>query len=106
VSRENLELVRRLHAELASEGATQGFAKRLTDDALLGGGGRDFEDPDSETVRIRERLERATGAENSFGLIALVEPGVPIDSPEGRARVEGVAGGWERGVPAPLAPIG
>jgi uncharacterized membrane protein YdfJ with MMPL/SSD domain len=59
--------------------------------ALLGGGGRDFEDPGSETVQVRERLERAAGAESSVGLIALVEPGMPIDSPEGRARVEQVA---------------
>ena len=34
VSRENVELVRRLYAELASEGATQEFVQRLTDDAL------------------------------------------------------------------------
>ena len=34
VSRENVELVRRLYAELASEGATQEFIQRLTDDAL------------------------------------------------------------------------
>jgi ketosteroid isomerase-like protein len=34
VSRENVELVRRLYAELASEGATQEFVERLTDEAL------------------------------------------------------------------------
>jgi uncharacterized membrane protein YdfJ with MMPL/SSD domain len=59
---------------------------------LLGGGGRDFEDPDSETVQVRERLEEAADAETGFGLIALVEPGGPVDSPEGRAHVEQVAG--------------
>ncbi len=34
VSRENVELVRRLYAELASEGSIQEFEPRLTDDAL------------------------------------------------------------------------
>ena len=34
MSRENVELVRRLYAELASDGATQEFVQRLTDDAL------------------------------------------------------------------------
>jgi uncharacterized membrane protein YdfJ with MMPL/SSD domain len=58
---------------------------------LMGGGGRDFEDPDSETVRVRERLEQATGAQIGFGLVALVEPRAPIDAPEGQARIEQVA---------------
>jgi uncharacterized membrane protein YdfJ with MMPL/SSD domain len=57
---------------------------------LLGGGGSDFEDPDSETVQVRERLEGAAGAENAPGLIALVETGAPVDSPEGEARIERV----------------
>ena len=34
VSQENVELVRRLYAELASEGSTHEFEQRLTDDAL------------------------------------------------------------------------
>ncbi len=34
VSQENIELVRRLYAELASQGSTQEFEQRLTDDAL------------------------------------------------------------------------
>jgi ketosteroid isomerase-like protein len=34
VSEENVELVRRLYAELASEGPTHEFEQRLTDDAL------------------------------------------------------------------------
>jgi ketosteroid isomerase-like protein len=34
VSQDNIELVRRLYAELASEGSTQEFEERLTDDAL------------------------------------------------------------------------
>src|SRR5919201_5955921 len=47
VSRENVELVRRLYAELASEGATQEFVQRLTDDALSR-----FLDPDVEWVPV------------------------------------------------------
>ncbi|MDX6601039.1 MAG: hypothetical protein QOF13_241, partial [Solirubrobacterales bacterium] len=34
VSRENIELVRRLYGELASEGSTPEFEQRLTDEAL------------------------------------------------------------------------
>ena len=34
VSRENVELVRRLYGELASEGSTREFDQRLTDEAL------------------------------------------------------------------------
>jgi hypothetical protein len=34
VPRENVELVRRLYAELASEGSTHEFEQRLSDDAL------------------------------------------------------------------------
>ena len=34
VSRENIELVRRLYGELASEGSTREFEQRLTDEAL------------------------------------------------------------------------
>src|SRR5919201_4376394 len=47
VSRENVELVRRLYAELASEGATQEFVQRLTDDALSR-----FLDPEIEWVPV------------------------------------------------------
>jgi ketosteroid isomerase-like protein len=47
VSRENVELVRRLYAELASEGATQEVVQRLTDDAL----GR-FLDPGIEWMPV------------------------------------------------------
>jgi RND superfamily putative drug exporter len=54
-------------------------------------GGHDFEDPDSEAAVVRERLERATGTGTGVGLIALVEPGAPIDSPASRAKVEEVA---------------
>ena len=51
VSRENAELVRRLYAELASEGFTQEFVQRLTDDAL----GR-FLDPGIEWVPVTHSL--------------------------------------------------
>jgi ketosteroid isomerase-like protein len=51
VSRENVELVRRLYAELAREGSTQEFVQRLTDDAL----GR-FLDPDVEWVPVTHSL--------------------------------------------------
>jgi ketosteroid isomerase-like protein len=49
VSQENVELVRRLYAELASEGSTQEFAQRMSDDAL----GR-FLDPEIEWVPVTE----------------------------------------------------
>jgi uncharacterized membrane protein YdfJ with MMPL/SSD domain len=54
-------------------------------------GGHDFEDPDSEAAVVRERLDRATGMGTGVGLIALVEPGAPIDSPAARAKVDEVA---------------
>jgi ketosteroid isomerase-like protein len=51
VSRENVELVRRLYAELASEGSTQEFKQRMTDDAL----GR-FLDPEIEWIPVTDSL--------------------------------------------------
>ncbi len=51
MSKENVELVRRLYAELASEGSTQEFAQRMSDDAL----GR-FLDPEIEWVAVPESL--------------------------------------------------
>jgi ketosteroid isomerase-like protein len=51
VSQENVELVRRLYAELASEGSTQEFELRVSDDAL----GR-FLDPEIEWVPVAESL--------------------------------------------------
>ena len=51
VSQENVELVRRLYAELASEGSTQEFERRMSDDAL----GR-FLDPEIEWVPVTESL--------------------------------------------------
>jgi ketosteroid isomerase-like protein len=51
VSQENVELVRRLYAELANEGSTQEFEQRMSDDAL----GR-FLDPEIEWVPVTESL--------------------------------------------------
>jgi ketosteroid isomerase-like protein len=51
VSEENVELVRRLYAGLASEGSPREFEQRLTDDAL----GR-FLDPEIEWVPVTESL--------------------------------------------------
>ena len=51
MSRENIELVRRLYAELAGEGATQEFVQRLTDDALSR-----FLDPGIEWVAVPHSL--------------------------------------------------
>ena len=36
--------------------------------------GSDFEDPGSESVRAEQRIERATGSEPGFGVVALVRP--------------------------------
>jgi ketosteroid isomerase-like protein len=51
VSRENVELVRRLYAALAREGSPQEFEQRLTDDALSR-----FLDPGIEWVPVTESL--------------------------------------------------
>jgi ketosteroid isomerase-like protein len=51
VSSENVELVRRLYAELGSEGRTQEFEERLSDDAL----GRFF-DPEIEWVPLTDSV--------------------------------------------------
>jgi ketosteroid isomerase-like protein len=51
MSEENVELVRRLYAEVASEGSTQDFEERLTDDAL----GR-FLDPGIEWAPVDHSL--------------------------------------------------
>ena len=51
VSRENVELVRRLYAELASDGFTQEFERRLTDDALSR-----FLDPGIEWLPVTHSL--------------------------------------------------
>ena len=51
VPQENVELVRRLYAELASEGSTNEFEQRLTDDALSR-----FLDPGIEWVPVSHSL--------------------------------------------------
>jgi ketosteroid isomerase-like protein len=51
VSKENVELVRRLYAELASEGSSREFERRLTDETL----GR-FLDPRIEWVPVTDSL--------------------------------------------------
>jgi ketosteroid isomerase-like protein len=51
VSRENIELVRRLYGELASEGSTPEFEQRLTDEALSR-----FLDPGIEWVPVAHSL--------------------------------------------------
>ena len=56
VSQENVKLVRRLYAELASEGSTQEFEQRMSDDAL----GR-FLNPEIEWVPVNESLLAVDG---------------------------------------------
>ena len=59
----------------------------LTANLTAGG----FEDPDSQFVQARERLEDATGTNPGPGVIALVEPGTDVRAGAGRAEVERVA---------------
>ncbi|HEV3378515.1 MAG TPA: hypothetical protein VG126_14680 [Thermoleophilaceae bacterium] len=67
VSQENVELVRRFYAELASEGSPQEFEQPMSDDAL----GRFF-DPEIEWVPVTESLlaADADGARQAAGLPA------------------------------------
>jgi RND superfamily putative drug exporter len=58
---------------------------------LLSSGGSNFEDAGSESVAVRERLERAQGASPGVALLALVDAGSDVTSGEGRARLEAVA---------------
>ena len=51
MSRANIELVRRLYGELASEGSTPEFEQRLTDEAL-----GNFLDPEIEWVPVAHSL--------------------------------------------------
>ncbi len=51
MSQENVDLIRRLYAELASEGSTREIGQRMSDDAL----GR-FLDPEIEWVPVSESL--------------------------------------------------
>jgi RND superfamily putative drug exporter len=58
---------------------------------LLDTTGNPFIDPDSETERTREALERAAGEKAGVGLIALIDAEEPIRSAAARERVEPVA---------------
>jgi uncharacterized membrane protein YdfJ with MMPL/SSD domain len=67
--------------------------------ALVGGGSLTaalspggFEDPGTEFVAARDQLQQAGGEQPAPGLIALVEPGLPVQSSEGRATTERIAG--------------
>jgi ketosteroid isomerase-like protein len=51
VSRENVELVERLYAELAGEGSAEEFERRLTDEALAR-----FLDPEVEWVPVTDSV--------------------------------------------------
>src|SRR5262245_5036904 len=53
--------------------------------------GEGFDDPGSEAVHARELIQRATGAEATPGLIALVRPGSSVLDGSGRREVESVA---------------
>ena len=56
---------------------------------------RDFEDPGSESVAARDRIEAATGSEPGYGVVALVRPG-------GDVRRDRAAAGVVRDVEARL----
>ena len=57
----------------------------------LTSGGSDFDDPSSDSVRARERLEAATGGSPDIGLIVLVRPGTEVRGGEARAKVDRIA---------------
>jgi uncharacterized membrane protein YdfJ with MMPL/SSD domain len=48
----------------------------------------DFEDPGSESVRAREDIARASGANSTPDAVVLVRLGVPASSPGGQARLD------------------
>jgi uncharacterized membrane protein YdfJ with MMPL/SSD domain len=50
----------------------------------------DFEDPKGESVRAREALNRATGANATPDVVVLVRLGAPADSRRGQARLDQV----------------
>src|SRR5919202_1104806 len=58
----------------------------------LGSSRSDFQDPHAQNRRAEQRIERATGGDDRFGLVALVRAGAPVrSSPAARARVRRVA---------------
>lgn len=59
---------------------------------LLSAANSNFEDPSSESVVARKRLERATGVSPGFALVALVEAREGVASAAGRAKVHEVGG--------------
>lgn len=63
---------------------------------LLTSGATDFDDPGSESVAARERLEQATGVNPDVSVIVLVEPGQDIRGSRARARIEQIAETIER----------
>jgi uncharacterized membrane protein YdfJ with MMPL/SSD domain len=50
----------------------------------------DFEDPEGESVRARQALNRATGANATPDVVVLVRLGAPADRPRGQARLDEV----------------
>ena len=58
---------------------------------LLSGSGSNFEDSSSESVAVREQLERAQGASPDVSIIALVDAGSDVTAGVGRARLDAVA---------------
>jgi RND superfamily putative drug exporter len=66
------------------------------------------EDPDTESIRVSERIERATGLEESPDIVAIVTPGGSVRSEKGRARVAEITRELraERGVGAVATPFG
>ncbi len=82
--RGGLVVIASVVAAVAAGAIGGGVAERL--------GPFDDDDPDTESIRTKERFERATGVEADPGIVALVTaPSGRIDSPEGRARVAEVA---------------
>jgi uncharacterized membrane protein YdfJ with MMPL/SSD domain len=57
----------------------------------LTSGARDFDDPGTDSVQARERLQDATGVSPSIGLIVLVRPGAPARGEQARAKVGEIA---------------
>jgi uncharacterized membrane protein YdfJ with MMPL/SSD domain len=57
---------------------------------LLSHSGSNFEDPDSESVRARERIELASGVSPEVAVVVLVEPGADVRSGAGREKLDAV----------------
>jgi uncharacterized membrane protein YdfJ with MMPL/SSD domain len=59
--------------------------------AQLTTGSADFQNPSAPNVAAEHRLERATNADPNVAVIAVVQPGVPVTSTAGVAKVAAVA---------------